>query len=174
MAAIVFVPPSPHDPLSTMATFNRRAPLANIPNATNSPARLLTNSGSKRPRNQANVPQQENEHPHKRLAVDKAEFGPSTPGRHTVEGRVFERGNSTSGSTAFQRRLVAARDKSGMRVTKAAEAAPKEDSIRLWQKHYRKLFPTFSFYFDGVYDVDRARFVRHTTALGAVCIWSRC
>ncbi|ETN39179.1 uncharacterized protein HMPREF1541_05402 [Cyphellophora europaea CBS 101466] len=150
-----------------MASAARRAPLASIPNATNSPHRLLTNSGSKRPRHQANVSQQENEHPHKRLAVDRADNGPATPARPTAEGQVFERGNGTIGSTAFQKRLVAAREKTSMRVTKNVESNSKEDSIRQWQKHYRRLFPTYSFYFDSVGDDARARFVRHISALGA-------
>lgn len=169
MATAVLLSPSPHDPPLKMASAARRPPLASIPHATNSPHRLLTNSGSKRPRNQANVSQQENEHPHKRQAVDRGDTGPTTPSRHTAEGRVFDRGHGTSGSNAFQRKLAAAaRDKGNMRVTKVAEPAPKEDSIRQWQKYYRKLFPSFSFYFDNVGDDARARFVRHVTALGAV------
>jgi regulatory subunit for Cdc7p protein kinase len=173
MATAILLSPSPHDPLLKMASARSRAPLANIPHATNSPHRPLTNSGSKRPRNQANVSQQENEHPHKRLAVDRGDTGPTTPSRNTAEGRVFDRGNGTSGSNAFQRRLAAARDRTGMRVTKVVEPTAKEikeDSIRQWQKHYRKLFPSFSFYFDSVGDDARTRFVRHITSLGAVSL----
>ena len=176
MAAAVFIPPSPHDPLSRMATASRRAPLASIPNVANSPHRLLNTSGSKRPRAQANVSQQENEPPLKRQAVEKntTEAGPATPTRqlpnNPAEGRVFERGNGPSGSTAFQRKLVAARDRnSGLRVTKNVEPPVKDDTVRQWQKHYRKIFPTFSFYFDSVGDDIRARFVRNITLLGAVC-----
>lgn len=178
MAAAVFVPPSPHDPFSKMANSARRMPLASLSNATNSPHRLLTNSGSKRPRSIANLSQQENEPPQKRLAVDKSakEAAPATPRRmHQTqptmpEARVFERGHGDSGPNAFQRKLVAVRDKSaGLRVTKNVENPSKEDSIRAWQKHYRKLFPTFSFYFDGVSEDARARFLRQITNLGAVC-----
>ena len=175
MAAAVFIPPSPHDPLSRMATASRRAPLASIPNVANSPHRILTTSGSKRSRAQANVSQQENEPPLKRQAVEKntTEPGPSTPTRQLPnngpEGRVFDRGNGASGSNAFQRKLVAARDKnSGLRVTKNVEPAPKDDTVRQWQKHYRKIFPSFSFYFDCVSDEQRARFVRNITHLGGV------
>lgn len=153
-----------------MATATRRAPLACIPNATNSPHRILTTSGSKRSRAQANISQQENEPPHKRLAVDKAVTGPVTPTRHTTEGRVFERGTGTNGSNAFQKRLhAAARDKSGMRVTKVVEQPVREDSqVRRWQDHYRKLFPSYSFYFDGVTEPARVQFVKHITTLGGV------
>lgn len=177
MAAAVFIPPSPHDPLAKMANVSRRVPLASLSNATNSPHRPLTHSGSKRPRSLANVAQQENEPPQKRLAVEKnardASRNPATPQRQSgpgmAEGRVFERGNGDSGSTAFQRRLVAAREKSaGLRITKNVEPTTKEDSIRTWQKHYRRLFPTFSFYFDGVSEDTRARFLRQLTGLGSV------
>lgn len=176
MAAAVFIPPSPHDPLSRMTTASRRAPLASIPNATNSPHRLLTTSGSKRPCAQANVSQQENEPPYKRQALEKniAEPGLLTPFRrlanNVAEGKVFEHGNGPSGSIAFQRKLVAARDRnSGMRVTKNVESHPNDDTIRQWQKHYRKIFPSFRFYFDAISDDARARFVRNITLLGAVC-----
>jgi len=179
MAAAVYVPPSPHDPLSKMANPSRRVPLASLANATNSPHRLLTNSGSKRPRSQANISQQENEPPQKRLAVEKTardSNNPTTPRRQPpstmAEGRVFERGHGESGSTAFQRKLVAARDKSaGLRVTKNVEYPAKEETIRTWQKHYRKLFPTFSFYFDGVSEEARLRFLRQITTLGAVSLF---
>jgi regulatory subunit for Cdc7p protein kinase len=178
MATAVLVPPSPHDTLSmvNMATAgHRRAPLASIPNATNSPHRFLTTSGSKRSRAQANISLQENEPPQKRLAVDKANTGPVTPTRNTAEGRVFDRGNGTTGSNAFQKKLVAAasQSKPGMRVTKNVEPTQKEDSqLRRWQEHYRKLFPSFSFYFDGFTEPARAReqaqFVKHILHLGAV------
>ena len=179
MAAAVFIPPSPHDPFARMATSIRRVPLASLSNATNSPHRPLTNSGSKRPRSVANVSQQENEPPHKRLALERAARGahnPVTPQKQSQppvpEGRVFERGHGESGSTAFQRKLVAARDRdriTGLRVTKNADASAKEESIRQWQKHYRKLFPTFRFYFDGFSDDTKSRFLRPIIALGAVC-----
>ncbi|KAK5030274.1 Cdc7p-Dbf4p kinase complex regulatory subunit [Exophiala sideris] len=158
-----------------MSNITRRVPLASIANATNSPHRPLSNSGSKRPRSLANVSQQENEPPQKRLAVEKHArdtHTSATPHRQAqptmAEGRVFERGNGESGATAFQRRLVAVRDKNaGLRVTKNVDDSGKEDTIRTWQRHYRKLFPSYRFYFDGVSEDARSRFLRQITALGA-------
>lgn len=165
-----------------MATSSRRVPLASIANATNSPHRPLTNSGNKRPRSVANLSQLENEPPQKRLAAERtvrSVVNPITPQRQSQtplpEGRVFERGHGESGPTAFQRKLVAARDRernASMR-NKNVEAPAKEDTIKQWQRHYRKLFPTFRFYFDGFSDEAKSRFLRQITALGAVCRQSR-
>lgn len=115
MAAAVYIPPSPHDLFSNMAT-SRRAPLASIPNATNSPHRTLTNS-NKRPRTAATIFQQENEPPQKRQMVEKLKdsIDPITPRRRisgqSAEGKVFEAGASNAEANSFQRRLVAAREK---------------------------------------------------------------
>ncbi|KAJ9607060.1 Cdc7p-Dbf4p kinase complex regulatory subunit [Cladophialophora chaetospira] len=156
-----------------MATSSRRVPLASLSNATNSPHRSLTHSGTKRPRSLANL-QQENEPPQKRAAVEKSSRAPATPLKQSQppmpEGRVFERSNGKNRSTAFQQKLVAAqnRDKTaGSRVTRNAEGAPKEDnSMKTWQRQYRKLFPTFRFYFDGFSDEAKSRFLRPILALG--------
>jgi regulatory subunit for Cdc7p protein kinase len=51
-----------------------------------------------------------------------------------------------------------------------AEKAPADtmDSIRQWQRHYRKAFPQFVFYFDSIPEDVRRRFSRQVIALGAV------
>jgi regulatory subunit for Cdc7p protein kinase len=174
MAAAVYIPQSPHDLFSTMST-SRRAPLASIPNATNSPHRALTNS-NKRPRASANLFQQENEPPQKRQIVEKTRdsLNHATPRRRmtaqSAEGRVFEAGPNTAETNSFQRRLVASREKGApVKVVKNEAQIQKEaENIRQWQKHYRKIFPTFSFYFESIPEDMRARFTRQVTALGAV------
>lgn len=174
MAAAVYIPQSPHDLFSTMST-SRRAPLASIPNATNSPHRTLTNS-NKRPRASANVLQQENEPPQKRQMVEKTKesTNPTTPRRRMIaqsaEGRVFEAGPNTTETNSFQRRLVASREKGASVRFAKSEAQQQKDveSVRHWQKHYRKIFPTFSFYFESIPEDMRTRFTRQVTALGAV------
>lgn len=179
MAAAVYIPPSPHD-LFSMAT-SRRAPLASIPNATNSPHRTLTNS-TKRPRVSANIFQQENEPPQKRQVVEKLKdsTNPTTPRRRinaqSAEGKVFEAGPSNAEANSFQRRLVAAREKGApVKVAKNEVQQQKEaENIRQWQKHYRKIFPSFSFYFESIPEDMRARFTRQVTALGAVCTVLSC
>src|SRR2546423_6359101 len=105
MAAAVFIPPSPHDRLNKMSPSRSRAPLASIPNATNSPHRTFVYS-TKRPRAQANISQQENEPPQKRQMVEKenSSVQSATPRSKipasTAEGRVFEKGTVNAIPTA--------------------------------------------------------------------------
>lgn len=174
-AAAVFIPPSPHALFPDMTSNTRRAPLASIPNAANSPHRFLTTSGSKRPRGTASLSQQENEHPTKRQALERPaqDAGLVTPRRPTQptsgEGRVFERGAVEAGSTAFQRKLVAAREKGGQeKQSKSGIASKDVETVRQWQRHYRKLFPTFRFYFDSVAEDHKLRLGKQIYALGAV------
>ena len=178
MAATVFIPPSPHDPLIKMSASRPSAPLASIPNATNSPRRALPQS-TKRSRAQANIAQQENEPSHKRQMVEKdiSNVQPATPRRKipssTLEGRVFEKGITNGQPTAFQRKLVAARERGAMmlKVAKNNEGpAPQNlETIRQWQKHYRKVFPEYTFYFESIPEDLKARFSRQIANLGAVC-----
>jgi regulatory subunit for Cdc7p protein kinase len=179
MAAAVFIPPSPHDPFAKMSTSRSRAPLANIPNATNSPHRSLVQS-TKRPRTQVNGVQQENEPPQKRQMVERDAVSSqnATPKRKvptsTAESRVFETGSAKGEPTAFQRKLAAARDAgSGYKVTKNHDAgAPNSiDNIRQWQKHQRRAFPMFSFYFESIPEDVRKQFSRQVASLGAVCVF---
>jgi regulatory subunit for Cdc7p protein kinase len=153
-----------------MSTSRARAPLASIPNATNSPHRSLTQSIGKRSRQQGPV-LQENEPPQKRQVVEKIgrEDAPATPRRRipppTAEGRVFERGPNTTQPTDFHKKLIA---------TKKEAERPSVDqgdsTIRAWQKHYRKVFPSFVFYFESVPDDARARFSKQISSFGAVSL----
>jgi regulatory subunit for Cdc7p protein kinase len=161
-----------------MSTNRSRAPLASIPNATNSPHRALAHS-TKRPRAQANISQQENEPPQKRQMVerDTPSAHPATPRRKippsTAEGRVFEKGTAKGQPTAFQRKLVAARDRTTtLKVTKGVEGptAQNLETIRQWQKHYRKVFPEYTFYFESIPEDIKGRFSRQIASLGAVCL----
>lgn len=177
MATAVFVPPSPHDSFSNMSVSTRRAALASIPNVTNSPHRFLNTSSSKRPRSLAGVTQQENEPPSKKQMVERppTTVQPLTPRQQVQasEARIFERGDGLA-DNAFRKKLVAARDKgyTSTRVLKhtaESQSIRENESIRQWQKHTRKAFPTYSFYFESIPEETQARFARQVISLGAVC-----
>lgn len=161
-----------------MAT--RRAPLANVPNAVNSPFRNLTGTSAKRTRAQAGdavhgqppskkqiieIPDDDDEN-----ADPRRRTGVTVSALEKLEEPFAKRSNTQP--TAFERKLAAAREK---RFT--SQQRPKErphrvkeeslDSVRQWQRHYRRQFPQFVIYFDSVSDDVRSKTVRQIQSLGA-------
>ncbi|KAB8293865.1 hypothetical protein EYC80_009344 [Monilinia laxa] len=86
----------------------------------------------------------------------------------SVEGRVFTR-KSTSQQSNFERKCVAVRDRGSQQQITKADKAPEEnlESIRQWQKHYRKSFPKFVFYFESIPEEVRLKYTKQVLALGA-------
>ncbi|KAL2822828.1 Dfp1/Him1, central region-domain-containing protein [Aspergillus cavernicola] len=171
--AAVFLLPSRETSLN-MAT---RRPLANVPNATNSPHRggLVP---AKRPRTantQIDIPY--GQPPPKKHIVDGTETD-TQPTIHTktstvqgtTDSKLFTRRSNNAQPSAFEKKLVAARDKDRQTQTKGSrqEKPPTESiSIRQWQRHYRKAFPHFVFYFDCIPMDVRSKCSRQVMALGA-------
>lgn len=115
--------------------------------------------------------------PPKKQMLEKDDVEPTnkSPRKLVVagtEGKVFTRKNNNSQPTAFERKLVAVRDKdrtNNSRGTKYDRAGGESlDSIRQWQKHYRKAFPQFVFYFESIPEDVRNKCSRQIMALGAV------
>ncbi|KAL4922429.1 Dfp1/Him1, central region-domain-containing protein [Aspergillus aurantiobrunneus] len=170
--AAVFIPPSRENP-PNMST---RRPLANVPNATNSPHRVGL-VPAKRPRTattQVDIPY--GQPPPKKQVVDgtgaDSQFTNQTK-VSTVQGtdsKLFTRRTNNAQPSAFEKKLVAVRDKERQPQPKATkqEKPPAENiSIRQWQRHYRKAFPHFVFYFDSVPIDVRSKCSRQVIALGA-------
>jgi regulatory subunit for Cdc7p protein kinase len=167
--ATVFVPQSPQTSL-TMAT---RRPLANVPNATNSPHRAGLLPAKRSRSNQMEIPY--GQPPPKKQSIDGHEY--YEPSRSTsttcqnADSKLFAR-RSNAAPSAFEKKLVAARERELQPLNKAvkAEKAPADtmDSIRQWQRHYRKAFPQFVFYFDSIPEDMRRKCSRQVMALGAV------
>ena len=90
---------------------------------------------------------------------------------YSAEGRVFTK-RANAPPTAFERKLVAARDRDRqgqLRGTKyEGRSLDTRDNIRQWQRHYRKAFPQFVFYFESMTAEVHNRCSRQVHALGAV------
>lgn len=166
--ATVFVPPSPRNSMA-MAT---RRPLANVPNATNSPHRAGLLPVKRARSNQMEIPY--GQPPPKKQVMESIEYETrSTTCQNTnTDSKLFARRSNNGNPSAFEKKLVAAREKERQPLVKhvKAEKAPADtmDSIRQWQRHYRKAFPQFVFYFDSIPEDVRRRFSRQVIALGAV------
>lgn len=170
--AAVFIPPSPQPTTQNMST--HRPPLANVLNATNSPQRPMV-IPAKRSRfangsNQLEIPF--GQPPPKKQALEgndasptraKAAYTSTSNGTGTgADPKLFSRRPNHGQPSAFEKKLVAARDREKPRPAESV------DTIRQWQRHYRKAFPQFVFYFDSVPADVTAKFTRQVTALGAV------
>lgn len=175
--AAIFVPPSPQ---TSFAMSSRRPPLANVPNAANSPHRSSNSAAVKRARTRSQMDIVFGQPPPKKQAVDREDIGAGSPLKTRtvgpqmgVESKMFSRRTHSSQVTAFEKKLMAVRDQkdsaSQLRGTKYEKAsAEKLDNIRQWQRHYRKAFPSFVFYFDSLPSDVRNRSLREVLALGAV------
>lgn len=158
---------------------NRRVPLANIPNAANSPYRAVVATTSKRSRFEVDIHDdlvEDQQPPSKKQALENLQSHFCTPPRKLPlqhsEGRVFNKGPINSQPTAFERRLLAAREKQAQQKASQQEKGATEslDIIRQWQKHYRRVFPHYVFYFESMPNDVRMKCSRHVRALGAVSL----
>ncbi|CAG5139828.1 uncharacterized protein ALTATR162_LOCUS575 [Alternaria atra] len=154
--AAVAVPPSPQVPV---VMSNRRVPLANLQNATNSPLRA-TAIGGKRQRSHASeqrdVPYGQPPPKKQIIEVDDAEAR-----RHGLVRR------SGAQPTALTRKLEAARETKAPSKQAVQRAANDLETIRQWQRHYRKLFPQFAFYFDSVSEPQKDKLMSRAKVLGS-------
>lgn len=170
--ATVSIAQSPH---SLAAMSSRRVPLGSNPNAANSPYRGMGAGAQKQKRSYATIQREEpygQAPPAKRQMIETSIKSPSriTAVRES-EGRVFTRRTGNTQTTAFEKKLEAARVRPSQQQTvQRAERHPEEnlETIRQWQKHYRKVFPKFVFYFESVPEEARIRYTRQLAQLGAV------
>ncbi|PSN73735.1 hypothetical protein BS50DRAFT_654458 [Corynespora cassiicola Philippines] len=157
--AAVAVPPSPQ---VAVAMSSRRVPLANLQNATNSPLRAPAVPG-KRQRSHASeqrdLPYCQPPSKKQIVEVDDAESR-----RHGLVRR------SGAQPTALTRKLEAAREvKAVPKQSERAQRLANEnlENIRQWQRHYRKMFPQFVFYFESIPEDARYKVTTQVKALGS-------
>jgi regulatory subunit for Cdc7p protein kinase len=164
MAAVSFRP-SP----TTRNMTSRRVPLANLPNATNSPFRDAVAPGTKRARSHAGDQRElaYAQPPAKKIILEADE---DETRRHALL-----RKSGQNPPTALQRKLEAVRDaRADTRpMSRAAEKAQKAsyenlESIRQWQRHYKKVFPQIVFYYESIPEDIRSKISRRVQTLGAV------
>ncbi|KAK5113412.1 hypothetical protein LTR62_003512 [Meristemomyces frigidus] len=160
----------------------RRAPLANVSNAINSPFRAVAATNGKRTRAQVGdgVPGQP---PTKKQVIELVEGDQENrdPERSTrvllsVQDNLDEPflRRSNAPPSAFERKLAAAREKKSITQQSQSkergqrpQAGDNLDTVRQWQRHYRRQFPSFVFYFDSVTEDLRHKTVRQIQSLGA-------
>lgn len=151
--AAVPIPPSPRM-LSNMA--NRRVPLANLPNATNSPFRAVNAKRKSHASDQRDLAYGQPPQKRQMVEVDDEE---------ARRNNLLKR-NANNPPTALQKKFEAARESKPAQTQKPT--SENLETIRQWQRHYRKAFPQFVFYFESISDDARVKILRQVLALGAV------
>lgn len=173
MAAISISPLVPS--ISSMS--NRRAPLSNNPNAINSTLRTVstTTITSKSKRSHATIQREEayGQPPPAKRQMLESHQSLRTPARNdllqSTSIGVLSRKDSTLHQTCLERKSLKNRDKS-QNAASRQDLSLKDDheSIRQWQKHYRKIFPSFVFYFENVSSEVQIKYMKAVMSLGAV------
>jgi regulatory subunit for Cdc7p protein kinase len=139
---------------------SRRVPLASLQNATNSPLRA-TAIGGKRQRSHASEQRD-------------VLYGQPPPKKHQIEVDDAEARRhglvrrSGAQPTALTRKLEAARESKVTPKQMAQRTSNDLETIRQWQRHYRKLFPQFAFYFDSVSAPEKDKLMSRARILGSV------
>ncbi|KAK4914947.1 hypothetical protein LTR28_013606 [Elasticomyces elasticus] len=160
---------------------SKRAPLANLANAANSPFRAVPAATGKRTRAQLEDQHDlaEGQPPTKKhvITIENDEnTAPRTQVRQNTqkldeESKIFMRKTSNGPPTAFERKLAAARERKQITqrsVEKTQRIATDNlETIRQWQRHYKKVFPQFVFYFESLPDEIRQKASRQIQVLGA-------
>lgn len=168
----------------------RRVPLSSNQNAVNSPCRPVTAASSKPKRSYATVQREEaygQPPPAKKQIVEASQRPLKTPPPQPArdhdpsEEHVFSRRAHARQPTSFERLLDNARGKPAANTAaEKAERAAEDNmaALKKWQRHYRKVFPKFVFYFDNIPEDVRYHNARLVAALGAVsaclCCHGRC
>jgi len=177
---------NPHDAVS-MAS--RRAPLATMPNAVNSPFRTSQAVAGKRTRAQLGENAYGQPPAKKQLLEGNNEGGENVDplkrtGATVISNEKLDepfstKRTSTAPPTAFERKLASVREKKPAQQSLQPQQLQRADrsqtikgdnleNVRQWQRHYRRQFPQFVFYFDSVPDDVRQKAIRQVRSLGAV------
>lgn len=160
-----------------LAMAGRRVPFADVPNAINSPIRAGAGKRTRIQLDEAHDLDQIQPPAKKQLLDLNQENIEPRPGYTlTKVDDQFPKRSPASQPTSLERKLAASRAKPPSRSTADETASIQQtrlavdnlESVRQWQRHYRRQFPAFIFYLDAIPDDARSKFSRHIKALGAV------
>ena len=187
--AEVSLSPAPH---KLGNTSSRRVPLGNVPNAANSPFRSVATAISKRSRDQVDAQGDfayDSQPRAKRQALEDGRvnlrISPRKQAVQSAESRVFNKRPLHAQPTPFEKKLLASAKENKdiqkleqhieqrvqQRVERQGKASHEAlEDIRQWQRHYKRSFPTFVFYFESLPEEIRVKCSKWIRSLGAVSI----
>ena len=149
---------------------SRRPPLANLPNGANSPFRGQS-ATTKRARANSTLEDslaRDQAPPLKRHAPNELGASIARTPRKQAAATASRRAD---GGAAGRQLPTKQRDTTAPtgKPERVEETSQSQETIRQWQKHYRRVFPNFTFYFDNIPKEAKHDAVRDLRSLGAVC-----
>ncbi|TQS36283.1 hypothetical protein Golomagni_03276 [Golovinomyces magnicellulatus] len=162
-------------PSSVPGMSSRRVPLSNNPNAVNSPFKAVSaTTTSKTKRSHANVQREEiyaQPPPTKKQMLESHQLLKTPPRHQSIQSTALgfqSRRETGSQQATHERKVSKTRDKTQKAVTKVEwHLTDDHESIRQWQKHYRRIFPSFVFYFENVSSEAQIKYTNAIMSLGA-------
>ncbi|RKF84103.1 putative g1 s regulator [Golovinomyces cichoracearum] len=162
-------------PSSVPGMSGRRVPLSNNPNAVNSPFKAASaTTASKTKRSHANVQREEiyaQPPPAKKQMLESHQLLKTPPRHQSTQSAApgFQsRRDTGSQQVTHERKVSKIREKTQKAATKVEwHLTDDHESIRQWQKHYRRIFPSFVFYFENVSLEAQAKYTNAVMSLGA-------
>lgn len=171
---------------------SKRVPLGNVPNAANSPFRSVAAAISKRSRDQVEAQEDLLYDIQPRAKRQVLEDGRTnlwtSPRKQTLqsaEARIFNKRPVNAQPTLFEKKLLASakenklsqrieqkiEQKVQQRVERQGKASHEAlEDIRQWQRHYKRSFPNFVFYFESLPEEIRVKCSKWIRSLGAVSL----
>jgi regulatory subunit for Cdc7p protein kinase len=169
MASVSVAQPT-HSPAHV--PMSRRLPLNNVPHAVNSPLKArsaASNPLGKRQRQDATVGNDAPamEPPTKKQAITTN--APQTPVNQKII--VREKRGGFQKKVTKQKVAVGNRDVGVVRQENAHERDNREE-VLLWQRHYKKAFPTYVIFFENIPDEQGVQLYKQVKSLGSVSFLS--
>ncbi|POS88384.1 hypothetical protein EPUL_000124 [Erysiphe pulchra] len=157
---------------------SRRVPLSNNPNAINSPFRggvsaATVTSKSKRPHANLQLEETYGQQPPAKKQIIESYQSLKTPPRHPIKQTgtlsLQSRKNNDSHQLMLERKALKTIETKTPRAVSKTDWGLKDDheSIRQWQKHNRRMFPNFVFYFENVASEAQVKYAKAVMSLGA-------
>lgn len=155
----------------------RRVPLSNNPNAINSPFRgvnaVTVTTKSKRPHATVQLEDTYGQPPPAKKQIIESYQSLKTPPRYPIKQTgtlgLQSRKDNDSHQLILERKALKNLETKNSRTVSKADWGLKDDheSIRQWQKHNRRMFPNFVFYFENVASEAQVKYAKAVMSLGA-------
>ncbi|RPA96844.1 hypothetical protein L873DRAFT_1693353 [Choiromyces venosus 120613-1] len=162
MASVSIHPPSP-------AAMSRRAPLTTLPNAVNSPYHSITAAAAKRQRTQRDLSYSQSTTSTKdqvaEITVRATSRASNTESRIApIRKRALGRSTTAGDPPTFN---GVSHAQAQRRAAGRGTEQNNIDSVRAWQRHYKKVFPDYVFYFENIPEDVAQKCQKQLSHLGA-------